>query len=161
VYTAQLTQIHRQWQDWHRYLQMGLLMEQFLEFAVNHWVLTTLFLVLLAGLILTESKRGGEAVEINEATRLINREGAAILDLRSEAEYKAGHIVGALNIPFTRLKDNLQDLEKYKSNPIILVCKMGQHSGSAGKLLRQAGFEVRRLSGGMSQWESANLPLER
>ena len=136
-------------------------MEQFLEFAVNHWVLTSLFLFLLAGLIFTESKRGGESVEINEATRLINRQGAAVVDLRSEAEYKAGHIVDAVNIPFTRLKDSLQDLEKHKDNPIILVCKMGQHSGAAGKILRQAGYEVKRLSGGMTQWEGANLPLAR
>ena len=136
-------------------------MEQFIEFAVNHWVLTSAFLFLLAGLIYTEGKRGGESVEINEATRLINRESAAVVDLRSEAEFKAGHIVDAVNIPFTRLKDSLSDLEKHKANPIILVCKMGQHSGAAGKVLRQAGFEVKRLSGGMSQWEGANLPLAR
>ncbi|MCF7982121.1 MAG: rhodanese-like domain-containing protein, partial [Pseudomonadales bacterium] len=58
------------------------------------------------------------------------------------------------------LSTRLAELEKYKDRPIILVCKMGQHSGAAAKVLAKAGFEqVIRMSGGMAEWGSSNLPV--
>ena len=51
------------------------------------------------------------------------------------------------------------ELEKHKSSPIILVCKMGQQAGAAGKALRANGFErVYKMSGGMMEWASLQLP---
>jgi len=42
----------------------------------------------------------------------------------------------------------------------VLVCKMGQSAGAAGRKLRADGFsDVRRLSGGMAEWNASNLPV--
>lgn len=135
-------------------------MEQVFEFIGNHLVLTGAFAVLLIALLVTENRRGGQRVSTQLATQLINREQAVVLDLRAQSEFNAGHIVDAINVPYTSLSSRLADLEKYKEKPVILVCKMGQHSGAASKMLMKAGFtQVKRMSGGMTEWSSSNLPL--
>lgn len=135
-------------------------MEQVFEFVGNHLLLVTALVVLLAAFVFTENKRGGQSVSTHEATKLINREKAVVLDLRAQSEFNNGHIVDALNVPYTSLSTRLAELEKYKDRPIILVCKMGQHSGAAAKVLAKAGFEqVIRMSGGMAEWGSSNLPV--
>ncbi len=54
----------------------------------------------------------------------------------------------------------MSELEKHKEKPLVLVCKMGQHSGAIGKKLAAQGFTgVRRMSGGMMEWQNSNLPL--
>ncbi len=135
-------------------------MDQVFEFIGNHLALAGAFAVLLVALLVTENKRGGLSVSTQQATQLINREQAIVLDLRSQSEYNAGHIVGALNVPYTSLSSHLTDLEKYKEKPVILVCKMGQHSSAAGKVLMKSGFtQVKRMSGGMAEWGNSNLPV--
>lgn len=137
-------------------------MEQIFEFAGNHPLLVSAFFVLLVAIILQENKKGGKGVGVQEATRLINREGAQIVDLRSKQEYNNGHILDALNIPYANLKSKLPELEKVKDKPVILVCKMGQHSRAAYKVLEKEGFSnVLRLTGGMTEWTAANLPLAK
>jgi len=136
------------------------MLEQLFEFIGNHYLLVSTFVVLLILLMVTESKRGGQSISTHEATLLINRENAVVLDLRAQAEYNNGHIVDALNVPYTSLNDRLGELEKYKERPVILVCKMGQHSGAAAKQLMKAGFtQVTRMRGGIAEWRPANLPL--
>ena len=49
---------------------------------------------------------------------------------------------------------------RHQDKPVILVCKMGQHAGAAGRILSTSGFkDVRRLSGGITTWKSDGLPL--
>ncbi|MDE0191086.1 MAG: rhodanese-like domain-containing protein, partial [Gammaproteobacteria bacterium] len=61
--------------------------------------------------------------------------------------------------PYTALSTRLSELEKYKSRPVVVACKMGQHAGAAGTTLRKAGFEnVSRLKGGVTEWLNQNLP---
>jgi len=136
------------------------MLEQVIEFVSNHLLLVTALVVLLVALVVTENKRGGLSVSTHEATKLINREKAVVLDLRAKSEFQSGHIVDALNLPYTSLASRLNELEKYKERPIILVCKMGQHSGAAAKILMKAGYnQVTRMSGGMAEWNSSNLPV--
>ena len=135
-------------------------MDRFIEFAVNHWVLITLFFALLLALLVTESRRGGRTVSSQQLTHLANHEGAAIIDVRETVDYQAGHITGSINVPYTRLKDNIVEIEQYKEQPVVLVCKVGQHSGEAGRALNSQGFvDVRRLSGGIAGWKADGLPL--
>ena len=83
-----------------------------------------------------------------------------MLDVRDSKDYRDGHITGAKNIPFAKLKDQLSELKPFKDKPVVLVCKMGQHSGAAGKILHAEGFsDVRRLAGGITTWTTDGLPL--
>lgn len=135
-------------------------MEQFFEFVANHPLLVGAFLVLLTLFVVNEMNRGGRKVSPQEVVNLVNREDAIVVDLRDRKEYEQGHIVDAINIPYASLGERMSELEPYKERPIILACKMGQHAGAAGATLRKAGFtNVRRLSGGMSEWRGSNLPV--
>ncbi len=135
-------------------------MEQAFEFVSNHLLLVTAFGVLLVALLVTENRRSGKSVSIAMATQLINREEGVVLDLRNQSEYSAGHIVDALNIPYTSLASRMTELDRHKEKPLILVCKMGQHSRAVSKTLMKAGFlRIVRMQGGMAEWSAANLPL--
>ena len=82
--------------------------------------------------------------------------------MRDKKEFAEGKVAGSLHIPFASLKERAVELEKYKDKQIILVDKMGQHSGMAGKTLQAEGFEnVCRMTGGISEWKSSNMPLVR
>jgi rhodanese-related sulfurtransferase len=130
-----------------------------LLFLGQQWMLVSVLLVLAALFIRHETKRGGEMISIHQLTMLVNRENALLLDVRDAAEYKEGHIVDALHIPFAKLKEKQAELEKYRDRPMIVIDKMGQHSGAAGNQLREAGFKVSRLDGGMTEWRNSNLPV--
>jgi rhodanese-related sulfurtransferase len=139
-------------------------MEQLLEFAGNHTLLVVSFGVVLSALLwnLATDPGGRNAVDPLGATAMINHEDAVVLDVRSIAEFKAGHIVNAVNIPINGLGSNLKQLEKFRGRPIVAVCRSGSRSGAACSVLRKNGFEnVKNLRGGMLAWESANLPVKR
>ena len=81
------------------------------------------------------------------------------VDLRDAADYKQGHIVDALHIPASKVADRMAELEKYADKPIVLVCKMGQQAGAAGKQLKAGDFDkVYKMSGGMLEWSNLQLP---
>lgn len=135
-------------------------MERLLEFVINHPELVVPFFVLLTLLILLESRRGGKTVSSQQLVHLVNKEDAVVVDVRDAKEFREGHITESRNIPFSSLKDNLTQLDKFKEKPVILVCKMGQHAGAAGRILSTGGFkDVRRLSGGITTWKADGLPL--
>jgi rhodanese-related sulfurtransferase len=135
-------------------------MDQLFAFISNHPFLVGAFVVLLALFIRNEMSRGGAAVSAQELVQLVNNEGAVVVDLRDKGDFEAGHIVDSINIPFANIEARLGELDKYKDKPVVLACKMGQHSGSAGTQLRKAGFEqVSRLRGGIADWRAQNLPV--
>lgn len=139
-------------------------MDQLTEFLVNHWELTLALVVLLCliGWTFIQGMQGVQRVSPMDATRLISHEEGVVLDVRGDGEYREGHIINALHIPQGNLKDQVDKLEKYKDRPIIMTCRTGSRSGSAGAVLRKRGFErVYNLAGGILAWENANLPLTR
>ena len=135
-------------------------MDQFFEFITNNPLLAGAFVLLLGLFIRNEMRRGGQTVTAQQLVDLINREGAVVVDVRDKKEFREGHIVDSLNIPHTALGDRLRELEKFREKPLVIACKMGQHSGTAGTVLRKAGFEnVARLRGGLTEWRGQNLPV--
>ena len=135
-------------------------MDQFFEFIGNHFILVGVFVFLLFAFFVNEGKQGGAAISTSNLVTLVNREGAVILDIRDNKEYSAGHIAGAVNMPYASVDSRIGELEGYKEKPLVLVCKMGQHSSSAGRKLKAQGFtDLRRLAGGMSEWSASNLPV--
>ncbi len=137
-------------------------MERLFEFIGNHPILVSVWLGLLAALIFTESRRGGRPVSPQQATHLMNRENALVLDVRDRKAFNEGHITGALNIPYSQVMGRLAELEEYREKPVIVACAMGQHSGAAGRVLNKAGFQqVMRLQGGVNEWRASSFPLVR
>ena len=138
--------------------------QQLLEFAGNHTLLVAAFMAVLTALIwnLVTDPGGKNAVDPLTATAMINHEDAVVLDVRSMAEFKDGHIVNAINIPLNGLGNNVKQIEKHRDKPIVTVCRSGSRSGSACAILRKHGFEnVKNLRGGMLAWENSSLPVKR
>ncbi len=134
-------------------------MALFLEFLAQEWILTLALLVVIVMLVLHEARKSGPSVSPQQAIGLINSEHGVFLDLRDAADFKQGHIVEALHIPATKLQARIAELEKYRDRPIVLVCKLGQQSGAAGKQLKAAGFSrVYKMTGGMMEWGNLQLP---
>jgi len=135
-------------------------MALFLEFLAQQWVLVGALLVTIIMLIMHESRRSGPSLTPQQAINLINAEEGVFLDLRDAGDYKKGHIVDSLHIPAAKLPERMAELEKHRERPIVLVCKMGQQSATAGKQLRGAGYEkVYKMSGGMMEWSNLQLPV--
>lgn len=136
------------------------MIEQLFEFIGNHFILVGLFIALLFAFLVNEGKQGGAAISTSNLVNLINRENAVVIDIRDKKEFNLGHIAGAINIPYSQLDSRVSELEADKEKPVVVVCKMGQNSGAAGRKLKAQGFtNVRRLSGGMSEWTASGLPL--
>ncbi|MBU15313.1 MAG: sulfurtransferase [Gammaproteobacteria bacterium] len=135
-------------------------MEQFIEFIGNHLVLSAMWLATVAAIIFYHQRTASAAVGPQQAVMLINRKDAVVVDIRDKKEFDAGHIVDSINIPLAKLKQRVSELKKHKDKPVLVVCKLGQHSGDAAKTLEEAGHsEVIRLSGGVTEWKSQSYPL--
>ncbi|MAX09070.1 MAG: sulfurtransferase [Gammaproteobacteria bacterium] len=135
-------------------------MAQFLEFIGNHLLLSAMWVITLGAIMMYHQRTGASSVGPQKAVMLINRQGAVVVDVREKKEFDTGHIVDSINIPLAKLKQRLSELRKHKEKPVVVVCKLGQHSGDAAKTLQESGFaEVFRLSGGLTEWKAQTLPL--
>jgi len=82
-----------------------------------------------------------------------------VLDVREPSEYAAGHIAGSTLMPLPQLSSRMSELPKDRE--IICVCASGSRSGSAARRLMSNGCIVLNLSGGMSGWQHAGLPIRK
>lgn len=78
-------------------------------------------------------------------------EKLVIVDLREPELYRAGHIQGAINIPFEQFRDRMAELSPDAG--IALVCHTGPMGDISGRLLAERGYtKVSNLKGGMAAW---------
>jgi len=106
--------------------------------------------------------RGVKEVNTAEAIELINHKNALVLDVREDSEFKSGHILNAKWIPLGKLADRTGELERYREQPVVVVCRSGNRSASACATLGKLGFtQAYNLSGGVMGWQKSNLPLEK
>jgi rhodanese-related sulfurtransferase len=132
-----------------------------MEFLQENMVWVALACV-SGGMLLWPMVAGGNVSNLTpaEATLLMNREDALVLDVRETGEWGSGHITGARHIALGQLDKRLSELDKFKEKPIIVVCATGNRSSSACGQLKKHGFgKVFSLGGGVSSWREANLPL--
>lgn len=106
-----------------------------------------------------QRRTSGPALDTLGATRLINDTHAIVVDIRDPAEFAAGHLPNARNIPLAEIDKRAADLPKGK--PVLVCCASGARSGRAVSLLRQDGREVFSLAGGLQAWREAGLPVVR
>ncbi|WP_288969565.1 FAD-dependent oxidoreductase [uncultured Microbacterium sp.] len=80
--------------------------------------------------------------------------GATLIDVRSPAEFAAGAIPGALNVPVDELRDRRDELP---DGPVVVHCQVGLRGHIATRILRQHGVDARNLDGGYRTWRDATL----
>jgi rhodanese-related sulfurtransferase len=141
-------------------------MQEYIDFFSNNPMLSVAWVAIAAMLIhsLVKDKISGvKTITAQEATMLINKQDAIVVDVRSEEEFKKGHIVNAKNITLSQIeKGSFSAIENNKQTPIIVVCESGARSTSAASKLVKAEFtQVASLFSGMGGWKSANLPTTK
>jgi rhodanese-related sulfurtransferase len=141
-------------------------MDQLIEFASNNIILAGIWVALIAMLIFSYISAWTSSVKelsTHEATVLMNKDDAIVLDTRPVKEFKAGHILGARQIKPEEVREkNFKKLENSKDKPIIVVCAMGnQARGTANAMLKDGFANVNVLKGGMNAWQSASLPVSK
>lgn len=105
---------------------------------------------------------GGPRVNTLQATQMMNRENALVLDVREAKDYAAGHILGAKNLPLAQLEQRAGEFDKYKAKSVIVICDTGSVSARAVALLKGRGFSnVVNLAGGFRAWLQGGLPVEK
>ena len=132
-----------------------------MAFVQNNILLVIIF-VLSGSLLLWELFSRGSGKEIGTllAVQLINYKDALVLDVREESEYDAGHIPNSKHIPADKIKDRIEEIEKFKDRPIVVIYRSGVRSGAASATLRANGFShIHNLSGGIDTWKHADLPI--
>jgi len=92
-------------------------------------------------------------IRVEKAHELIegNPEEIILLDVRTEGEYNAEYIPGAINIPLSDLESRIDELDSSKA--IIVYCKSGGRSRTASETLAQRGFVVYNMEGGINAWK--------
>ncbi|MDO4230953.1 MAG: rhodanese-like domain-containing protein [Lautropia sp.] len=127
-----------------------------------NFISQNVFLIVLAlvsgGMLLwhTIRGRGGAALGSYQATQFMNQ-GAQVIDLRSDADFRAGHLPGARQAQPDAVLRAVEGVEQGKS--ILVVCADGSKSARAVAALKGTGRQIHTLEGGMDGWKQAGLPL--
>lgn len=138
-------------------------MDLLLSFAANNSLLVAGIAAVILAIVGNEILivvRGGYRLAPTDAVRLINDQSPMVVDVRQPADYKRGHLLGALNLPFNRMDDRLTELGKSKEAPLLLYCALGGVSAQAVQKLKKEGFSnLHVIRGGINNWQAANLPV--
>lgn len=93
------------------------------------------------------------------AWRLVENDGALLLDVRTQGEWDEGHLEGATLIPHDQITERMQDVVDAvggdKSKPVVIYCRSGGRAGKAKQALLDAGFSQVTNAGGISDWPTA------
>ena len=120
-----------------------------------------LILLLLAVLLLTacgqdtENDQGAVYMNITaeEAKQIMDtEEGYIILDVREQEEYDAGHIPGAILIPYTQIAEKAEEVLTDKDQLILVYCRSGRRSKIAAEALAELGYTNIKEFGGIIDW---------
>ena len=125
-------------------------------------MINTIFSIATFLVLLSCGQNGAEIIDADKLVAL-QKEGVAVVDIRTPREYARGHISGVkANIDFLQ-SDFLLYMAKYdKSKPIVIYCQVGGRSGKAARMLEEEGFEqVYDYKGGFSDWLKKGLSVEK
>lgn len=120
-------------------------------------IIFVLFLVLLAGCGKAEGeaegKEGYQMITAKEAKEIMDTQsGYVILDVRTQEEYDAGHIPGALLIPDYEVKERAEGELPDKEQIILVYCRSGNRSKKAAAQLEEMGYSNIKEFGGINDW---------
>ncbi|WP_201615716.1 rhodanese-like domain-containing protein [Psychrobacter urativorans] len=131
-------------------------MDRALGFVGNHPFLFGILAALAVLFFVIENKRSGRKISPNTLGMMVNSQNAQLIDIRAKKKFSTGYIQGSRNIPFTELKEHLEEIRAIE-HPVIIICDMGVQAGAAVQMIGKAN--VYRLEGGIGGWQSGGMPL--
>lgn len=96
-------------------------------------------------------------VDLEAFKALVTRPDVQVVDVRGAAEYKAGHVNGAINLFVGKIHEQLNRLDRNKD--IVIHCQAGDRSSIASSVLSQHGIAVKNYTGGYAEWVGAGNPV--
>ncbi len=100
---------------------------------------------------------GSNIMPAEDVFNAVAEESVTVVDIRSAEDFAAGHIVGAINVPFgANMHESFADLP---SGKLVVACYSGQTAGQTVAVLRQLGYDAVSLKGGMGGWTTAEMPV--
>ena len=101
------------------------------------------------------------SLSVKEFENGIAKPGVQILDVRSMQEYQSGHIKNALLADWTNTDEFIYRTQSLdKSKPVYAYCFSGVRSAKAAQWLKEKGFKVYNLEGGIAAWKREGKSLE-
>jgi rhodanese-related sulfurtransferase len=114
-------------------------------------------ILISAGSCIQAQTPGENEITVNQVREKINAgEDIILLDVRTESEYTGalGHVDSSVLIPLDELDARINELENYKDKEIIVICRSGNRSGYATRILRDKDFKAFNMLGGMLEWNA-------
>lgn len=129
-------------------------MKRFINYLLSSFFLATL----VVGQVTTPEPKEvtPTLISVQDVRARMDSDSVLIVDVRTPQEFTGplGHIDGAVLIPLQELKQRLPELEQYRQEEIIVVCRSGRRSGKAAILMEKKGFKALSIDGGMLKWNS-------
>ena len=101
-----------------------------------------------------------EYVDADEFQNYISKGNHLLLDVRTDGEYRDGHIADSLLIPVQELEERLTEIEEWKDQTVLVYCRSGNRSRSASDILEEAGFmNIINLDTGVRGWSASGREL--
>lgn len=136
-------------------------MNEIIQFAQNHILMLSVWIVLLLvllGMEVWNRKNRPQKISPQSLIEMMNTQAVKVVDIRTSQIFKQGHILHSKNIPW--LGQDEQAFKAFQNEPLIIVCQQGQQAARLAEKLQNQGFqEVLVLDGGLSSWQTENLPL--
>ncbi|HZO35823.1 MAG TPA: rhodanese-like domain-containing protein [Solirubrobacteraceae bacterium] len=106
------------------------------------------------------SSTGTSDIEVTpeQAQRMVEHEGAQLIDVRETYEWDAGRIAGARHIELNELSSQAETVDR--DRPVVFQCRAGVRSAMATAAFRAAGYDAWSMAGGLLRWFEDGLPLE-
>jgi rhodanese-related sulfurtransferase len=90
--------------------------------------------------------------------QVAERGDAQLVDVRTDAEWEAGHLAGARHVPLEQIGTAAGEIDPGK--PVVFYCRVGERSALAAEAFRGAGYEAYTMAGGLVAWADDGRPLE-
>ena len=140
----------------------GKAMQQYIEFALSHWLLITALVGVLILLVIEEvSALTSSKYEIDpDQAAILIQKGAIIYDIRDRSLYKKSHIKGAKWIKYNQVADKPESILN-TDNDMIFYCDNGTRSGELTEMLRKKqGYKIHFISGGLKNWSEGGFSVQ-